>query len=151
MVPSAQRKIDVDAVGSVSGLWSKARDAVACFVFAHGTGAGMSHPFMEAVATGLSERNIATLRYQFPYTDRAQHLSDIHVPMLFLQGDRDGLADVSLLRQVVKGLGERASLHDIAHADHSFHVPVRSGTTDQAAMSTMLDICASWIGRLVVI
>jgi alpha/beta superfamily hydrolase len=58
-------KIVVDGVGTVSALWSKPREAVACFVFAHGAGAGMTHPFMETVATGVVERNIATLRYQF--------------------------------------------------------------------------------------
>jgi predicted alpha/beta-hydrolase family hydrolase len=64
MVPMEQRKIDVDVAGAVSALWMKPRDAVACFVFAHGAGAGMSHPFLETVANGLFERNIATLRYQ---------------------------------------------------------------------------------------
>jgi len=80
--------------------------------------------------------------------DRAQHLEDIRVPMLFLQGDRDGLADVSLLKQVVAGLGERASLHIIEHADHSFHVTKRSGTTARALMHEMLDVASLWMKAL---
>src|SRR4051794_39711420 len=62
-------KIDVDAAGTVSALWMKPTRAFACFVFAHGAGAGMGHPFMETVAIGLHERNIATLRYQFSYME----------------------------------------------------------------------------------
>ena len=198
-------------------------DAFACFVFAHGAGAGMGHPFMETVAIGLHERNIATLRYQFPYREkphgrpdtpprahatvraavseatrlapdlpliaggksfgarmtsqaqaisplpavrglcffgfplhptgkpsvnRAQHLSQVHVPMLFLQGDRDGLADASLVSQVVTALGERASLHILEHADHSFHVTKRSGTTVRAVMDQMLDAASAWTATL---
>jgi len=216
-------KIDVDAVGTVSALWMKPMDAFACFVFAHGAGAGMGHPFMETVAIGLHERNIATLRYQFPYMEqphgrpdapprahatvraavseatrlapdlpliaggksfgarmtsqaqaisplptvkglcffgfplhptgkpsvnRAQHLSQVHVPMLFLQGDRDGLADASLVSQVVTALGERASLHILEHADHSFHVTKRSGTTVRAVMDQMLDAASAWTATL---
>jgi uncharacterized protein len=84
-----------------------------------------------------------------PSTDRAQHLSDVHVPMLFLQGDRDAFADMSLMRQVVARLGEGASLHVLEHADHSFHVTKRSGTSVQAVIHQMLDIASSWIGALV--
>ena len=216
-------KIDVEAAGVVSALWMKPRDGFACFVFAHGAGAGMGHPFMEAVATGLFERKIATLRYHFPYMeqrqgrpdaparahatvraavseaarlagdlpliaggksfgarmtsqaqaisplpavmglcflgfplhaagkpsmDRAQHLSDVQVPMLFLQGNRDGLADMSMLRQVVTRLGGRASLHILEHADHSFHVTKRSGTTVRAVMHQMLGVASSWMKAL---
>jgi predicted alpha/beta-hydrolase family hydrolase len=178
---------------------------------------------MQAVATGLLERNVATLRYQFPYMEqrqarpdapprahmtvraaveeagrlapglpifaggksfgarmtsqaqavrplddvrglvffgfplhpagkpsdqRAEHLGDVHVPMLFLQGDRDRLAELSFVRQVTRPLGERVSLHVIEHADHSFHVPARSRTTDEAVMQKMLDTASSWIGAL---
>jgi predicted alpha/beta-hydrolase family hydrolase len=59
------RKLDVGPLGAVSALWWGPPEAIACFVFAHGAGAGMAHPFMEAVATGLFERKIATLRYQW--------------------------------------------------------------------------------------
>jgi predicted alpha/beta-hydrolase family hydrolase len=72
---SEARKIAVDGSG-VSALWSKPRQAVACFVFAHGADAGMTHPFMEAVAGGLFEWNIATLRYQFPYRERGSRRPD---------------------------------------------------------------------------
>ncbi len=62
--------IEIDCATKVSGLLQKAPEARACFVLAHGAGAGMTHPFMAAVAAGLAERNIATLRYQFPYMER---------------------------------------------------------------------------------
>src|SRR5258706_4022272 len=65
---SAQKlDIDIGKAGSVSALLDRPPEARACFVFAHGAGAGMTHPFMETVAFGLGERGIATLRYQFPY------------------------------------------------------------------------------------
>ena len=68
---SAQRLvIDVGASATVSALLDLPRQARACFVFAHGAGAGMTHAFMEAVAQGLAERCIATLRYQFPYMEK---------------------------------------------------------------------------------
>ena len=62
--------ITIDDGQQVSGLLLAPPDARACYVFAHGAGAGMAHPFMAAVATGLAERGIATLRYQFPYMER---------------------------------------------------------------------------------
>src|SRR5256885_6425905 len=203
--PEAQKiSISVGAA-RVSALLIVPPRASACFVFAHGAGAGMAHPFMGAVANGLVDRGIASLRYQFPYmekggkrpdppaiahaavraavasaaqhcpglpliaggksfggrmtsqaqakaqldgvkglaffgfplhpagkpsADRAAHLSDVKLPMLFLQGTRDALADVSLLKPVVKGLGKRATLHLTEAADHSFHVPKASGRTD---------------------
>ena len=180
----------------------------------------MTHSFMERVAAGLGERGVATLRYQFPYmerasrrpdppaiahaavraavteagrccpgliliaggksfggrmtsqaqaleplagvhglaflgfplhpagkpsTDRAMHLSDVHVPMLFMQGTRDNLADVKLLEPVVKNLGPSASLHWVAEADHSFHVLARSGRKDEQVMHEILDTFAGWI------
>jgi predicted alpha/beta-hydrolase family hydrolase len=83
-----------------------------------------------------------------PSDTRAEHLRDVNLPMLFLQGDRDGLAEPSLLCRLVRGLGRRATLHIVEHADHSFHVPVRSGITDQVVMSRILDSFASWIGTL---
>jgi predicted alpha/beta-hydrolase family hydrolase len=208
---------------AVSALLLRPDNARACFVLAHGAGAGMSHPFMEAVASGLAERDIATLRYQFPYmengskrpdapavaqaavraavteaarcchglpliaggksfggrmtsqaqataqldgvrglaflgfplhpagkpsTARAAHLSDIGIPMLFLQGTRDGLADLTLLRPVTKRLGAPASLHVVEGADHSFHVPARSGRNDREVMSEVLDALSAWITNL---
>src|SRR6202048_2103136 len=201
-VSSQKLEIPVGHATSVSALLIRPPQARACFVFAHGAGAGMTHPFMEAVAAGLGERGVATLRYQFPYmekaskrpdppgiaqaavraavaeagrhcvdlrliaggksfggrmpsqaqaatplagvrglaflgfplhpagkpsSDRAEHLADVHVPMLFLQGTRDSLAEVALLKPVVERLGPLATLHLADGADHSFHVLARAG------------------------
>jgi predicted alpha/beta-hydrolase family hydrolase len=82
-----------------------------------------------------------------PSDDRAAHLSGIGVPMLFLQGTRDELADMSLLRPLVTGLGEHASLHPVGGADHSFHVPAKSGRTDAEVLAEVLDAFAAWIAR----
>jgi uncharacterized protein len=216
-------KLELGNAASVSALLLRPDNARACFVFAHGAGAAMSHPFMEAVATGLAGRGVATLRYQFPYmengskrpdapavahaavraavkeaarrcaglpliaggksfggrmtsqaqaiaplagvrglaflgfplhppdkpsTARAAHLSDIKIPMLFLQGTRDDLAELKLLEPVVQGLGALASLHLVQEADHSFHVLKRSGRNDPEVMSEVLDAFAAWVGRL---
>jgi len=197
--------------------------ARAGYVFAHGAGAGMAHPFMANVAQGLAERGIACLRYQFPYMERgskrpdtpavahaavraavaeaqrrlpglplvaggksfggrmtsqaqaldplpgvvglaflgfplhpagkpaderAAHLFDVNVPMLFLQGTRDELAELTLLQPLVKRLGERATLKLFDDADHSFHVPARSGRKDAQVMAEMLDAFAGWLNTL---
>ena len=82
-----------------------------------------------------------------PSDDRAKHLFDINIPMLFLQGGNDKLAELSLLEHLTKEL--RASLRVFEHADHSFHVPVRSGQNDQAIMLTMLDDFVAWIESLI--
>src|SRR5476651_599265 len=65
-----------------------------------------------------------------PSSERAEHLFDIHIPMLFMQGSRDKLAELSLLEPLIKQLGPSASLHLVPEADHSFHVPARSGRND---------------------
>jgi predicted alpha/beta-hydrolase family hydrolase len=221
---TAQRlTLDIENAASVSALLLRPDNARACFVFAHGAGAGMAHPFMETVATGLCDRGIASLRYQFPYmekgskrpdapavahaavraaveeaarccpglpliaggksfggrmtsqaqaiaplpgvrglaflgfplhppgkpsTSRAAHLSDIKIPMLFLQGTRDDLAEMTLLEPVVKGLGGLASLHVVQEGDHSLHVPARSGRNDREVMNEVLDALSAWIGGL---
>lgn len=80
-----------------------------------------------------------------PSDTRARHLADVKVPMLFLQGTRDGLADLALLRPVVERLGPRAALQVFEDADHSFHVRARSGRTDAQARAAMLDAVALWI------
>ena len=211
--------IETGSAGPVSGLLIRPPEARVCFVFAHGAGAGMNHPFMEMFATGLDARGIATLRYQFPYmekgsrrpdppavaqatvraavveaakcmpglvliaggksfggrmtsqaqakaplpgvralaflgfplhpsgkpaSDRALHLADIRIPMLFLQGTRDSLAEAKLLQAVVTDLGSLASLHSVEGADHSFHVPARSGRSDSDVMNEILDTFAAW-------
>jgi uncharacterized protein len=219
-----QLAIRIDEANSVSALLVRPADARACFVFAHGAGAGMTHPFMETVAVGLSERAVASLRYQFPYMekasrrpdppavahaavraavaeagrccegltliaggksfggrmtsqaqaatplpgvrglaflgfplhpagkpshDRAKHLSDVHTPMLFVQGTRDNLAELKLLEPLVISLGPSASLHTEEGADHSFHVLARSGRNDGEVMRDILDTLAAWIGTIV--
>jgi uncharacterized protein len=79
-----------------------------------------------------------------PSDERAMHLFDVQVPMLFLQGARDELADVKLLQQVTKRLGERASLRVYQDADHSFHVPARMRRNDANVRSEMLDALVAW-------
>ena len=215
-----QLTIDVGKTMSVSALLTKPARASACFVFAHGAGAGMTHSYMEAVAAGLAARDVATLRYQFPYMEkgskrpdppavaqatvraavemaarvladvpliaggksfggrmtsqaqakqplagvrglaffgfplhaagkpsieRGAHLAEIGIPMLFLQGTRDKLAELDLIEPVVAGLGTRATLHLVDGADHSFHVPARSGRRDDDVMKEVLDTFAAWI------
>ena len=211
-------KIEVGAT-AVSALLLRPEQAHACYVFAHGAGAGMTHAFMERTAAGLAARGIASLRYQFPYmekgskrpdppaiaqasvraavaeaaraypglpliaggksfggrmtsqaqaktplagvvglaffgfplhaagkpsADRADHLADVQIPMLFLQGGNDKLAELSLLQPVVEGLVARARLHVVEGADHSFHVQARSGRNDGEVMEEILDAFAEW-------
>ncbi len=217
-------RMEINPGETVSALLIRPQRARACYVFAHGAGAGMSHSSMAAMATGLAARGIATLRYQFPYmekgskrpdapkaahvavraavaeagrccpslplvaggksfggrmtsqaqalsplpgarglaflgfplhpagkpsSDRAGHLADVRIPMLFLQGTRDGLAELSLLEPVVKDLGPRATLHLLEGADHSFHVLKSSGRNDREVMDEALDAFAAWVDRVV--
>jgi len=212
--------IEVELGQQVSGLLQSTHDARACYVLAHGAGAGMAHRFMAASAHELAQRGIATLRYNFPYMDkgskrpdspklaqatvraavthagrllprlplfaggksfggrmtsqaqaaaplpgvhglaflgfplhapgrpsdeRAEHLYEIRIPMLFLQGTRDEFADFSLLEPVIGRLGARATLVRVEDANHSFHVPARSGRTDAQVRSVLLDTLADWI------
>ena len=207
-----------------SGLLQVPKEARACYVMAHGAGAGMTHPFMSAVAKGLAERQIATLRYQFPYmekksgrpdapelahatvraavleasrlvpelplvaggksfggrmtsqaqassplpgvrglvfvgfplhpagkpsVDRAKHLFDVQIPMLFLQRSRDNLANLPLITGVCEQLRSRATLKVFQDADHSFHVPARTGRKDSEIMSEMLDSVKEWIDTMI--
>ena len=80
-----------------------------------------------------------------PGTDRAEHLSKVTLPMLFLQGTADTLAETQLLKPVVASLGKRATLHLVEHADHSFHVPVRTGRKDAAVLDEILDVARDWM------
>jgi len=80
-----------------------------------------------------------------PSDERGKHLFDVSVPMLFLQGSRDELADLELLRPLVARLGARATLRVFADADHSFHVPARSGRKDAEVRAELLDALADWI------
>lgn len=80
-----------------------------------------------------------------PGHSRADHLARVDLPMLFLQGDRDTLADLTLLRPVVDRLGERATLRVIEHADHMFHVLKRSGRTDEQVLDELAAAVAEWL------
>jgi predicted alpha/beta-hydrolase family hydrolase len=212
-------KIRVDETHSISGALQTPSDPLACLVLAHGAGAGMAHPFMAGVADGLMQRQIACLRFQFPYmeagsrrpdrpplaqaavraavasagellpsvplfaggksfggrmtsqaqaeaplpgvrglvffgfplhpagkpsSERAAHLARIGLPMLFLQGTRDALAEMSELVPVLAVLGSRATLVEVDGADHSFHVPARSGRTDADVLQELLGRTAAW-------
>ena len=212
-----------DAV-RVSGLLQTPAQARACYVLAHGAGAGMDHPFMVAVAAELARRGIATLRYQFPYMERgarrpdppqlaqatvsaavaaalrllpelpligggksfggrmtsqtqakaplqgvcglaflgfplhpagqpsqnrAEHLFQVQIPMLFLQGTRDTLASLDQLEPLCKKLGRRATLKLFSDADHSFHVPARTGRTDTQVLGDVLDTLAAWLDSVI--
>lgn len=83
-----------------------------------------------------------------PGIERARHLDRVALPMLFLQGDRDALSELALLGPVVDALGARARLHVVRHADHSFHVPARSGRSDDEALADLLDAAAAWMGAI---
>ena len=79
-----------------------------------------------------------------PGVTRADHLAGVDIPMLFLQGSRDTLADLTLLRPVLERLGKRATLRVIEHADHSFHVLKRSGRTDEQVLDELAVATAEW-------
>lgn len=207
----------------ISGLLQKPAKVEACYVFAHGAGAGMDHAFMAAIAQGLAERGIASLRFNFPFMEqgskrpdspavahaairaavaeaarqcsgvplfaggksyggrmstqaqaakplpgvagivllgfplhpdgkpsitRAEHLDGVELPMLFLQGTRDGLADLDLITQTTTRLGKRVTLHVVEAADHAFHVLVRSGRTDAQVREELLETMVAWIKQL---
>ena len=206
----------------VSGLLQVPPKARACYVLAHGAGAGMAHSFLAAMADGLCERGIATLRYQFlymqkggrrpdppklahaavraavleaarqlpdvplfaggksfggrmtsqaqadsplpgvrgllflgfplhppgkPSNDRAKHLEAVSIPMLFLQGSRDEFAELPLLEPLCRDLGARVTLRLFPEADHSFHVPVRSGRNDADVRQQILNTMAEWMAE----
>ena len=83
-----------------------------------------------------------------PSDQRAAHLSQVRIPMLFLQGTRDALADLTLIERLTGRLGELATLRVLADADHSFHVLVRSGRTDEQVRGELLDSLTGWIGAV---
>jgi predicted alpha/beta-hydrolase family hydrolase len=84
-----------------------------------------------------------------PSTERATHLFGVQIPMLFLQGTRDALAMPDLIEPVCRSLGERAILKLFENADHSFHVPARTGRNDAEVRCALLDTLAAWIDRLI--
>lgn len=219
---STDLRISVDDATTVAARLDEPAAPVACYVFAHGAGAGMGHEFMGSLAHALCEQGVATLRFQFPFmergsrrvdppalaqaavraavgqaqrrlpalplfaggksfggrmtsqaqaqgplphvrglvfvgfplhpagqpaTARASHLRDVALPMLFLQGTRDALADLALVRQTTAALGDRATLHVIDHADHAFHVPARSGRTDGEVRVELAQAMAAWMAQ----
>jgi predicted alpha/beta-hydrolase family hydrolase len=220
---ASERRIPVPGAGEVSGLLVMPARLEALYVLAHGAGAGMRHAFMEEIAQRLAASGIATLRYQFPYSDkgrrridpepllldtvraavaagrelaggapliaggksmggrmtsraaaqaplegvkglvflgfplhpagqpgekRADHLAEVPLPMLFLQGTRDELARLDELEPAIAALGAGATLRLFADADHSFHVPRRSGRTDAQVLGDALDGLGAWIGHV---
>jgi predicted alpha/beta-hydrolase family hydrolase len=82
-----------------------------------------------------------------PATSRADHLDDVLIPMLFLQGSRDEFAGLDLLKPVVKRLGARATLHIIEEGDHSFKVLKRSGRTEADVMNELAETITTWTGE----
>lgn len=220
--PSGHMDLQIDlgaTIGRVSAILLRPPDAWAGYVLAHGAGAGMRHRFMERIAQALSERGLATLRYQFPYTEsgsrrpdppgmleatvraavdaahetlpelplvaggkslggrmtsnaqarrplpgvaalvflgfplhpakqpaerRADHLPAVELPMLFLQGTRDALAELDLITGVCDRLGPRATLHAVDGADHAFEVLKRSGRQEEEVMAELADTIVAW-------
>ena len=222
MTDGAERLSIAVEGGRVSALPVAPAHAEAALVLAHGAGAGMTHPFMAAIAHELAQRRIATLRYQFPYMERgskrpdpprvamatvraavveasrrlpglplfaggksfggrmtsqaqaasslpdvrglvflgfplhpagrpsderAEHLFAVRVPMLFLQGTRDALADLSLLEPLIARLGVRATLKAFDGADHSFRAPVRRARGETSLPPEIAQAMAAWIGK----
>jgi predicted alpha/beta-hydrolase family hydrolase len=84
-----------------------------------------------------------------PSTERAKHLFDVQIPMLFLQGTRDEFAHLHLLEKVCQDLGPRARLRLFQEADHSFHVPARTGRKDAEVRTEILDALAEWIDSVI--
>jgi hypothetical protein len=108
----------------------------------------------QAIAPLAGVRGLAFLGFPLhpagkPSDARAKHLGDVRVPMLFLQGTRDKLAEPALLEPVVKRLGASASLHQVAEADHAFHVLARSGRNDREVMNEIVGTLSDWIGAAV--
>jgi predicted alpha/beta-hydrolase family hydrolase len=84
-----------------------------------------------------------------PSRDRGDHLFEVRIPMLFLQGTRDALAELPELEPLCEALGPRASLKLFQDADHSFHVPAKSGHTEQQVLSEMMDAFAAWADAII--
>ncbi len=84
-----------------------------------------------------------------PGRERAEHLAQVHIPMLFLQGTRDALAELDQLEPVIKSLASRATLKLFDQADHSFHVPAKSGRKDAEVLKEILDQFAQWVDKVI--
>jgi len=212
-------RIDVGRAGEVSAILDRPDDARRLLVLGHGAGADMRHASMQDTVRALTRQGFATLRYQFPYTEkgsrrpdpqptllatvraavargrelagalplfaggksmggrmtslatadgglegvrglvffgfplypagapattRADHLAQVSLPMLFLQGSKDKLASLELLRPVLERLGPRVTLHVVERADHSFVVPKSSGRTRAEVFDELAQVAAAW-------
>ena len=111
----------------------------------------------QAAAQGLLQTVKGLVFFGFPLhppkqpgTKRADHLAKVRMPMLFLQGTRDTLADLKLLRPMCAGLGSRATLHIIETGDHSFHVLKSSGRNDTEVLQELTETEASWAAQIAV-
>jgi len=107
----------------------------------------------QAIAAMPGVRGLAFLGFPLhpagvPSSDRAAHLFDVQVPMLFLQGTRDDLADLQLLQPLVAELGSRATLTLVDDADHSFHVRKSSGRGDAQVIEELADALSTWVGTV---
>ena len=211
------------SLGTVSGILQRPETAFALYVMAHGAGADMRHGFMQSMADALEAAGVATLRFNFPYTERqrrapdpqpvleayvrsvcadahmlapdlplfaggksmggrmisnafarealpgvrglvflgfplhppkkpsrsrGEHLRAVTAPMLFLQGTRDDLADLALMRELCAELGARARLCEIEGANHSFTVKKSSGRSDREVLETLASTTAEWLRSL---
>ena len=108
----------------------------------------------QAAAPMAGVRGLAFLGFPLhaagkPSGERGKHLSDVHVPMLFLQGTRDPLADLEHLQPLLERLGATATLRLFQDADHSFHVPARTGRKDVDVRAELLDTLAEWMTRVI--
>ena len=108
----------------------------------------------QAAAQGLLPQIKGLVFFGFPLhppnrpgTKRAEHLAKVTQPMLFLQGTRDTLADLGLLRPILAKLESQATLHVIPEADHSFHVPKKAGKTDAEIMTELAHTTAAWADK----
>jgi len=212
-----------EKAGKVSGLLLKPKGAKALLVLAHGAGAAIRHKFMEEICATLADREIATLRYQFPYmekrikrpdseavltatvrsavvegqkfadgipifaggksmggrmtslaaatealdgvqgllflgfplhaagkpsAERGKHLAEISVPMLFLQGSRDALADLKLLKPLCHRLDKRVELFVVESGDHSFHMLKSSGRSDGEVLDEVVEKAVGWMNQI---
>ncbi|WP_326539274.1 alpha/beta hydrolase family protein [Pseudorhodoferax sp.] len=213
-------ELAIDDAGQVAAIATMLQAPAAAYVFAHGAGAGMEHPFMDSVAAGLARRQVACLRYQFPYMQagkrrvddaataqatvraavdrantlwpaaplfaggksfggrmtsqaqsvhalpkvrglaflgfplhpagkpsvaRAAHLAAIGIPLLFIRGTRDALAEPVPYDATLASLGRLATRVDIEAADHGFGVLKRSGRTEGEVLDQALDALVAWM------
>jgi predicted alpha/beta-hydrolase family hydrolase len=83
-----------------------------------------------------------------PTTERAEHLNDVNIPMLFLQGTKDDLANLELFKPICRKLGNKATLHIVEGGDHSFHLPKSTGRTDEQVVDELAQVVSQWATKL---